>query len=39
MAIFERGQHGLALFYVLASVLLSLGAIILAMFITRGVFQ
>ena len=39
MAIFERGQYGLALFYVLASVLLSLGAIILAMFITRGVFQ
>ncbi len=39
MAIFERGQTALAAWYIAASVLLSLGAIILAMFLTRGVFQ
>lgn len=39
MAIIERGQHSLALFYVGASVLLSLGAIVLAMFLARGLFQ
>jgi CrcB protein len=39
MAIYERGQVGLAGFYVGASVLLSLGAIVLAMFLTRGFYQ
>jgi CrcB protein len=39
MAMVERGQTTLAGFYVVASVLLSLGAIVLAMFLARGVFQ
>ena len=39
MAMIERGQTTLAGFYVAASVLLSLGAIVLAMFLTRGVYQ
>ena len=39
IAIYERGQVVLAWFYVIASVLLSLGAIVLAMFIARGLFQ
>lgn len=39
ITIFERGQTGLAALYVAASVLLSLGAIVLAMFLARGLFQ
>ncbi|WP_101065498.1 fluoride efflux transporter CrcB [Roseovarius salinarum] len=39
MAIFERGQAALAGFYVGASVLLSLGAIVLAMYLVRGFYQ
>ena len=39
MAIYERGEMSLAAFYVAASVLLSLGAVVLAMFLARGLFQ
>ncbi|SDJ13646.1 fluoride efflux transporter CrcB [Lutimaribacter saemankumensis] len=39
IAMVERGQGALAFFYVAASVMLSLGAIVLAMFLTRGMFQ
>ncbi|MCF3595569.1 fluoride efflux transporter CrcB [Rhodobacteraceae bacterium LMO-12] len=38
IAIFERGEVVLACFYVVASVLLSLGAIVLAMYLTRGFY-
>ncbi len=38
MAIYERGELALAGFYVAASVLLSLGAIVLAMYLTRGFY-
>ena len=38
MAIYERGEFALAGFYVAGSVLLSLGAIVLAMYLTRGVY-
>lgn len=39
VAMMERGQVLLAGFYVVASVLLSLGAIVLAMYLARGVIQ
>lgn len=39
MTLIERGQVNLAVFYGLASVLLSLGAIATALFLLRGVFQ
>ncbi|PIE12864.1 MAG: fluoride efflux transporter CrcB [Rhodobacterales bacterium] len=39
MAIYERGQVALAAYYVVASVLLSLGAVVMSMFIARGMFQ
>ena len=39
ITLIERGQTMLAGFYIAASVVLSLGAIVLAMLMTRGVFQ
>jgi len=39
MTLIERGQINLAIFYALASVLLSLGAISMALLLLRGVFQ
>lgn len=39
LTIYERGQVGLAGVYVAASVLLSLAAIVLALFLTRGFYQ
>ncbi|WP_137699523.1 fluoride efflux transporter CrcB [Marimonas lutisalis] len=39
LTLWERGNHALAGFYVAASVLLSLGAIILALWFTRGFYQ
>ena len=39
IAIVERGQMALAVFYVMASVLLSLGAIVLGMSAARGMWQ
>lgn len=39
LTIWERGQHGLAATYVLASVALSLAAIVLALWVTRGAWQ
>ena len=39
LALYERGQLNLAAFYVFASVILSLGATILAMFLVRGIYQ
>jgi len=39
MTLIERGQINLALFYGFASVLLSLGAIAMALVLFRGVFQ
>ena len=39
ITLIERGQTMLAGFYIAASVILSLGAIVLAMLMTRGVFQ
>ena len=38
LTLWERGSHGLAGFYVVASVLLSLGAIVLALWLTRGIY-
>ena len=38
LTLWERGSHGLASFYVVASVLLSLGAIVLALWLTRGIY-
>ena len=39
ITLIERGQTMQAGFYIAASVILSLGAIVLAMLMTRGVFQ
>ena len=39
LTLWERGNTGLTLFYIAASVLLSLGAIIVALWLTRGVYQ
>ena len=39
LTLFERGHMPLTIFYVVASVLLSLGAIFLAMFLARGFYQ
>jgi CrcB protein len=39
MTLIERGQTNLALFYAIGSVLMSLGAMVLAMLVLRGVFQ
>ncbi|WP_296763843.1 fluoride efflux transporter CrcB [Sediminimonas sp.] len=39
MTLIERGQINLALFYAIGSVLMSLGAMVLAMLVLRGVFQ
>lgn len=39
VAMFERGQGVMAAFYVTASVLLSLGALVLAMYLARGIFN
>jgi len=38
LVIYERGEFALAAFYVAASVLLSIGAIVLAMYLTRGAY-
>ena len=39
MTLIERGHLNLAAFYAIGSVLLSLGAMVLAMLVLRGVFQ
>ena len=39
MALYERGETALAAFYAGASVLLSLGALALAMILAKGIFQ
>ena len=39
MTLIERGNLNLALFYAIGSVLLSLGGMVLAMLVLRGVFQ
>ncbi|MEZ5715730.1 MAG: fluoride efflux transporter CrcB [Paracoccaceae bacterium] len=39
LTLWERGNHQLAAFYVAASVILSLGAIVLAMWFARGIYQ
>ncbi|MDQ2091915.1 fluoride efflux transporter CrcB [Marimonas arenosa] len=39
LTLWERGNIGLTAFYITASVLLSLGAIVLALWLTRGFYQ
>ena len=39
LTLWERGNHSLAAFYVAASVILSLGAIVMALWLTRGFYQ
>ena len=39
LTLWERGNHALAGFYVAASVALSLGAIVAAIWLTRGIYQ
>ncbi|MDU8928606.1 fluoride efflux transporter CrcB [Alisedimentitalea sp. MJ-SS2] len=39
LTLWERGNTGLTVFYIVASVFLSLGAIVLALWLTRGIYQ